>query len=701
MSAWDDDEEYVASSSKQAPPGWDEDEPDTSQQAPSLDWAAEDETTYVPPEVEEELPHDEETGVEEYDDDIVDIEDAREAELLDRDTRIRNEAFILSSEPFVEKPYDQICNLDLTPLLRNNYPNPKLMESISDCFSDIVEVDEDGDFFAQPLKGKICEPIKGAPGQTRFVIEINGVPFVLRREDYSDWNDDICHQYLSMALMRKLYRKVPMFIYPFAIFRASYDLQYSGDKTKDFNYMLMQYISFNRQDTHSGVNKNSNDPARRQLSFHNAVAPPYQGSGNIVKPILDPLHAWYLIKMMIKFLEYAGTYYLFSHGDAHYHNWLIRDLGEVKMIAIPYVDDEKRTHKFHTRHLPVLGDFSRSSFIYADKRYGTKSSYYAVPPPVDKTIYHDMAQLMFGFVKDMDAIRFKNARRGYYLNHYFNEAIRYFYRKDPVEYADFRDIDIVKGSDNRGTSFAEMARLFSGKSEVIQYIFDNIDRDFTSPVKDFGEPLRASTEPVKTLNKNCPPLRKYPANYNLPIKSDANFQDGRRRSEIINHLREDDFDSPRETLDYLIDYMDLSVKLDQYDSKEGLVISRVTKFLESKGLTADRYSDGQREIYNNFMKLKTKKDEEQRSRRRETSTAQISLAGPVEYITIPQRSESPRGRYSRESSPRGGYSRGGYSRGGYSRGGYSGGSPFGSRHSSGRSSAPDEEGFSSVFSRRR
>jgi len=632
MSAWDDDEP-VASSSQ-----WQSEKPS---QVPSLSWAEDDEDepqkiVFAPR--EEKYTDEGKTGYEDYDKDYFDDEEAIEAPLLSRETRQRYEADILSNPPFVQEPTEQICNLDLTALVRNNYPSPLLLEKISECFSDTVELDEEGNPMPAILKYKICEPlVDSKPGQMRYVVDINGAPFILRRENYSDWNDDVVHQYLIMALMRKIYNKIPMLPYPFGIFRASYNCQYTGeDNDKLFNFLLTSYTSFNNQDTVAGGDKSSNDPGRRQMSFHVAVAPPRTKTG-YVKPLLNAHEAWNLVKLMIEFLEFADTYYYrFSHGDAHYHNWYLRDLGEVKRITIPW--KEKPKH-FYSRYLPVLSDFGRASFIFDGNRYGMESKYYAVPPPIDYIIEHDMIQLLYGLIKDFDYTRVnynRGSKRGYLLDLYFNGALQYFYKKDPIKYSTFRKVDIVAGSDGRGTSFAEMARLFTGKPEVVQWIYDRIDKEFSRHISPVGTPLNPSTKKIVLLKKRCALLPKFPANYKLPTKKD--FEDARHRSEVVNYLREESDDDPSESLNYLISYMDLSMKLNEYDTKEGLIVDRLLKILDIQGIRPEKFNREDREIYDRFMRFKNQKDAENRQQRLETSSAQLNLAGNVEYITPAPRS---------------------------------------------------------------
>lgn len=638
MSAWDD--EPVASSAI------------LSKETPSMNWAEDDEVEIIPKKVvsfvqpEEKHIEEEKTGYEDYDNDYFDDTEAAEAPLLSRETRQRYEADILSNAPFVQEPTEQICNLDLTALVRNNYPNPKLMEKIAECFSDSIELDEEGNPLPTVLKYKICEPLVDAkPGQMRYVIDINGAPFILRRENYSDWNDDVVHQYLIMALMRKIYAKIPMLPYPFAIFRAGYNCQYTGDSVADedklFNFLLTSYTSFNNQDNVVGGDKNSNDPGRRQMSFHVAVAPPRTKTG-YVKPLLNAHEAWNLVKLMIEFLKFAGTYYRFSHGDAHYHNWYLRDLGEVKKITIPWEETPKH---FYSRYLPVLSDFGRASFIFDGNRYGVESKYYAVPPPIDYIIEHDMVQLLYGLIKDFDYTRVnynRGSKRGYLLDLYFNGAMQYFYKQDPIKYSSFRKVDIVSGSDGRGTSFAEMARLFTDKPEVVQWIYDRIDKEFNRHISPVGTPLRPSTEKIVLLKKRCPLLPKFPVSYKLPTKK--NFEDARHRSEVVNYLREESDDNPSESLNYLINYMNLSMKLNEYDTKEGLIIDRLLKNLDIQGIRPEKFSSEDRDVYDRFMRFKAQKDAENRQQRLETSSAQLNLVGNVEYISSPVPAPSPANR---------------------------------------------------------
>lgn len=582
------------------------------------------------------------------------VEEEEETEIIvlsDRD-RKDEEAEILSDENdklFPQVAKNTICNFDLTPLLTNNFPNPKFMETIAECFPSGPIVNG----LAPPLTQKFFDALKGTKDQNRYVVNAkDGASFVVRREDYRDFSDDVLHQYFVMRLIQEeVWKKVPMIIYPFGIFSATRNCEYTGnpetDERKLYNFLITSYVPFNRTDKNVIAGREpSNDPAVRQMSFHVAMAPQKPKGYNPrldgpIKPLLIPIHAWYLTKMMYDFLRFMGLYYLSSHGDAHYFNWYLRDLGEVQKVEIPDADDESKAKTYYTRYLPVLSDFGRSSVVVENRRYSFISKYYAVPPTYDHRDLHDLLLLLYSFVKNLDRVIFNPQKRNAHLIEFFQNVINRF----SLQHPSLKGFDIVNGKEGKGTSFAEMARMLSKPDlfirvmkngrEVNLYlaeaIFDAVDARFGGwkPDTRGAKPLNPSTVPVRSLNVRCPPMRQVPPSF---PETKTSEEQSRLRSENIIFLREEEIsDEPMEEseiediLENLISYMELSIASNTYEAKEGLIIEKILARLAKEGMTSDKFPVDQKEIYDQFIKFKLGKDLEQRELKRDVLLKQSEL----------------------------------------------------------------------------
>lgn len=693
---------------KEASTNWADEEDDARSELLDRALRGEVKISFGNQEEEEEFSRDEEDVADDLIDEFGDIELTEEeieaSETLPLHTRQKNEAGFLSVYPFRQEATDTICNLDLSPLRRNDVPNPNFMRAVAATFPDTV-IDD----LAMPLQQKFFEPLTDSnPKQIRYVIEVETgsgkkrekTAFVLRREDYIDFSDDVIHQYFVMAHMRAVWEYVPMLAYPFGIFSASRNCTYTGDIEKDsgrlHNFLLYAYTPFNRDDKIGGVPQSGNDPLKRQMSFHVAMAPPRtQQRGVFIKPLITPYEAWNLILLMDSFLRFANEFYGFSHGDAHYYNWHLRDFGEMRKITIPLRDGDE---DYYTSYLPVLSEFGRSSIYIEGKRYAQVSNYYAVPPAYDFIRCHDLLQLMYGFVKDLDQIRHKypQGARNHWMKHYFDGTLAEFRSK----YPEFRGVNIAEGTNRSassgsnaggpvptGTTFAEVARLLRDKNDVVLAIFAKLNKDFDQRrVYPSARPLKHSTEAVKRFNVKCPVMPSFPKDYTRNDKDE--LSDTRRRSELIIHLRENnEQEDTSEIIERLMEYMELSMHMKQYESKEGVVVDIILDRLSAGGLGPKNFSPENKEIYNRFISFKKQQDLAHRDTRQQANSAQIKLAGDIEYIQ--------RGGPREYTSPPG------------SRGGSRESSPYGTSRQSPRSYGSssryesDAEGFSSASRRRR
>jgi hypothetical protein len=236
---------------------------------------------------------------------------------------------------FKDEPNYDLCQLDLTEL-NDPWCNKETLDIASRAFHYQNWIDE------VPVLKKNITRNQQIINDRITVIELHGVKYLLKREEYSKSSDTSIHEFFVGLQLNQLRDECPCFAGMIATFgclpKDGQVCQSYGDK--NFSHILYQYI-----------------PGKSLWSLYNDKD-------------LDVYELYRLVMMSYFACEFAYTKINFIHQDLHLSNIICRPLDKFYEIKFG-------KYSFIVRYLPTIIDFARSQVL--DKKHSPKIAFLHIP----------------------------------------------------------------------------------------------------------------------------------------------------------------------------------------------------------------------------------------------------------------------------------------------------------------------------------